>query len=105
MVFIPSDSHSTPHLNLGVLAPYVRPYVKNLGVLLDSDLKLDRQVNQVVKSSFYQLRTLVKMKSFLSFTNCERVIRAFITTRLDYCNSLSQPSAGVPTDSHHRALF
>ncbi len=49
MVFIPSDSHSTPHLNLGVLAPYVRPYVKNLGVLLDSDLKLDRQVNQVVK--------------------------------------------------------
>ncbi len=61
--------------------------MKNLGVVLDSALKLDRQVNQVVKSSFYQLRTLVK-KSFLSFTYFERVIHAFITTRLNYCNSL-----------------
>ncbi len=88
VVFTPSDTHCIPHLNLGVLAPYVKPYVKNLSMVLDSALKLDRQVNQAVKSSFYQLRTLVKMKSFLSFTNFERVIHAFITTRLDYCNSL-----------------
>ncbi len=33
-------------------------YVKNLGVVLGSALKLDRQVNQVGKSSFYQLRKL-----------------------------------------------
>ncbi len=88
VVFTPLDTHCIPTLNLGVLAPYVKPYVKNLGVVLDSALKLDRQVNQVVYSSFYQLRTMVKIKSFLSFTNFERVIHAFITTRLDYCNSL-----------------
>ncbi len=87
-MFTPSDTHCIPNLNLGVLAPYVKPYIKNLGVVLDSALKLGRQVNQIVKSSFYQLRTLVKMKSFLSFTNLERVIHAFITARLDYCNSL-----------------
>ncbi len=88
VVFTPSDTHCMPTVNLGVLAPYVKPYVKNLGVVLDSALRLDRQINQVVKSSFYQLRTLVKIKSFLYFTNFERVIHAFITTRLDYCNSL-----------------
>lgn len=44
-----SDTQSIPNLNLGVLAPYVRLYVKNQGILLDSALKLDRQVNQVVK--------------------------------------------------------
>lgn len=88
MVFTSSSIHDTTNVNLGALAPYVKPYVKNLGVVLDSALKLDRQVNQFVKASFYQLRTLVKMKSFLSFSNFEKVIHGFITTRLDYCNSL-----------------
>ena len=70
----PSSVHKTTNVDLGVFAPYVKPYVKNLGVILDSALKLDRQVNQVVKAIFYQLRTLVKIKSFLSFANFERVI-------------------------------
>ncbi len=47
VAFTPSDAHGIPNLNLGVLAPYVKPYVKNLGVVLDSVLKLDRQVNHV----------------------------------------------------------
>lgn len=63
-MFTPSDVHGTGDVNIGVLALYGKPCVKNLGMVLDSALKLDRPVNQVVKSSFYQLRTLVKMKSF-----------------------------------------
>ena len=42
----------------------------------------------VVKSSFYQLRVVSKAKPFLSFKNFERVIHAFISSRLDYCNAL-----------------
>lgn len=88
VVFTPSSVHDTTNINLGILTPYVKPYVKNLGVILDSGLKLDRQVNQVVKSSFYQLRTLAKIKSILSVSNLEKVVHAFISTRLDYCNSI-----------------
>src|SRR4029434_7347240 len=37
---------------------------------------------------FYQLRTIAKIKSFLSPKDLEKVIHSFISSRLDYCNSL-----------------
>ncbi len=57
-------------------------------MLFDSGLKFDKQINSVVKSCFYHLRHLAKVKPFLSLKNFEIVIHAFITSRLDYCNSL-----------------
>ncbi len=62
--------------------------VRNLGVIFDPALKFDKQINSVVKSAFFQLRMIAKIKSFLSFKDLETVIHAFISTRLDYCNSL-----------------
>lgn len=62
--------------------------MKDLGFILDDNLKFDRQINSVVKSCFYQLRLLVKAKPFLSFKDLEKLIHVFISSRLDYCNSL-----------------
>ncbi len=63
------------------------PWVINLGVLFNSGLKFDKQINSVVKSCFYHLRRLAKVKPFLPLKNFEIVIHSFITSRL-YCNSL-----------------
>lgn len=63
-------------------------YVKSLGVLIDSTFKLDRQISSVVKSSFFQLRLLRKVKPYLPHSQLEKVVHALITNRLDYCNSL-----------------
>ncbi len=57
-------------------------------MLFDSSLKFDKQINLVVKSSFYHLRLLAKAKPWLSLNDFEKVIHAFISTRLDYRNSL-----------------
>ncbi len=62
--------------------------ITNLGVKIDSNLKLDSQIRAVVKSSFFQLRQLAKIKPYLSSQHFETVIHAFVTTRLDYCNAL-----------------
>ncbi len=62
--------------------------VRNLGVILNSELYLTKQINTVVKNSFYQLRIISRLKSFLSFNGPEKVIHVFITSCLDYCNSL-----------------
>ena len=64
-----------------------------LGVILDPELCLDNQICNVVKNSFYQL------KSALFHKDLEIVIHAFITSRLDYCNSLY---LGLPQSSLKR---
>ena len=73
---------------LGSLSLLVKPQVRNLGVLFDSDLRFNKQVSAVVSSCFYQLRTISKIKSFLSSQHLQRVIIMLIFSRIDYCNSL-----------------
>ncbi len=88
-IFESSEVASSPGLNLGHLSSCVKPVVKNLGVYFDSALKFDKQISTVVKNYFFpHLRVLTKVKPFLSFKDFERVIHAFISTRLDCCNSL-----------------
>uniref|UniRef100_A0A3B5PWL6 Reverse transcriptase domain-containing protein n=3 Tax=Xiphophorus maculatus TaxID=8083 RepID=A0A3B5PWL6_XIPMA len=79
---------TNPDQILGSLARSYQTSARNLGFTFDSSLKLHKQVSSVVKSSFYHLRLLAKVKSYFGFKDFERLIHAFITTRLDYCNSL-----------------
>uniref|UniRef100_A0A3P9D180 Uncharacterized protein n=1 Tax=Maylandia zebra TaxID=106582 RepID=A0A3P9D180_9CICH len=78
----------TPNVYVNSLAQYVKPTVTNLGVKADCELKLDSQIKAVVKSSFFHLRQLAKIKPILSRQYFETVIHAFVSTRLDYCNAL-----------------
>ena len=73
---------------LGPLASNSRSTVRSLGVVLDSAFKLDKQISATVRSCFFQLRTIAKVKAYLHPKDLERVINALITSRLDYCNSL-----------------
>lgn len=52
---------------------------------------MHKQISSVVKTSFYQLRIISKLKSVLSYNDLEKVIHAFITSRLDYCSYLGLP--------------
>ncbi|KAL0964863.1 hypothetical protein UPYG_G00330070, partial [Umbra pygmaea] len=88
IVFGSSKSQNLISAKLGPLAPYVKSHARNLGVILDSHLNLNKQISSVVKTSFYQLRIIYKLKSVLSYNDLEKVIHAFITSCLDYCNSL-----------------
>ncbi len=57
IVFGPSDSRSTPKVNLGDLTSSVKPWLKNLGVIFGDGLKFDKQINTVVKSYFFSAST------------------------------------------------
>ena len=70
------------------LAHFMKPAVSNLGFKMDSDFKLDLQIGAIVKSSFFHVRQLAKVKSFLAQKHFETVIHAFITSQLYYCNAL-----------------
>ena len=45
-------------------------------------------VNNVCKSAFYHLRTISHIRKYLSTQSTEILIRAFVTSKLDHCNSL-----------------
>ena len=61
---------------------------KNLGVILDSDLNFIPHFNHIRKTSFYHLKNIAKILPLISQPSKEILVHAFITSRLDYCNSL-----------------
>jgi len=63
MVFGPPKLKNTPIKELGNHFPSVSSQIRKL-VILDSELCLSKQINFVVKNSFYQFS---KLKSILSF--------------------------------------
>ncbi len=88
IVFSPFEHGASIQPNLGNINPFISPHVWNLGVVFDNSLKFDKQISAVVGSSSFHLRSLPKIKSFLSKSSLEVAIHVFITSRLDYCNSL-----------------
>ena len=61
---------------------------KNLGVLFDHKMNFEAHVKKVVQTCYFQLRNISQIKALLSKNDLEKLIHAFISSRLDYCNSL-----------------
>ncbi len=62
--------------------------VKNLEVILDTDLSFSSHVKAVTKSAYYHLKNIARFRCFVSSQDLEKLVHAFITSRVDYCNGL-----------------
>ena len=62
--------------------------VKSLGVTIDPDLAFDEHINNITRIAFLHLRNIAKLRNALSLQDAEKLVHAFITSRLDYCNAL-----------------
>ena len=76
------------------LAP--RTTVRNLGVIFDQDISFNSHMKQISKNAFFHLRNIAKIRHILSQKDAEKLVHAFVTSRLDYCNSLL---SGCPNKS------
>ncbi len=70
--------------------------VKNLGVILDSNLSFENHISHVTKTAFFHLRNIAKLRNMLTVSDAEKLVHAFMTSRLDYCNALL---GGCPASS------
>jgi len=61
---------------------------RDLGVMLDSQLTMSAQVGAVCRSAYNYLRQLRPVVRALSVEAKKTVVHAFVSSRLDYCNSL-----------------
>ncbi len=58
-------------------------------MLFDSNLSFDSHVSSICKKNeFVHLKNISKLRPMLSMSNAEMLINAFMTSRLDYCNTL-----------------
>ena len=77
-------------LPLRVEAMYIEPVncLRNLGAWFDSMFSMETHINKVWSSGFYYLPNLRRIRRYLSQDCLVTLIHAFVTSRLDYCNSL-----------------
>ena len=76
------------HVQLSNYAVTPQSTVCNLGVHLDGQLTMKVHVQRISQTSFYQLRQFRSVRRSLSVNACTAPVHAFVTSRLDYCNSL-----------------
>jgi hypothetical protein len=61
---------------------------RDLGIIIDSQLSLSDHITAVCRASYFQLRQLRPVVRSLSTEATKTLVQAFISSRLDYCNSL-----------------
>ena len=61
---------------------------RNLGVIFDSSLNLNNHINQICKASFFYIHNIRRISKYLSKDSRRTLVHAYVTARLDYCNSI-----------------
>ena len=62
--------------------------VRDLGVYFDSELTMREHISKITKSCFYQLRRIRPIHKQLGPVVTQRLVAAFVMSRIDYCNSV-----------------
>ena len=73
---------------IGKSSIYPSESARNLGVYFDKFMNFDHHLNKVCRSANYQLRKISLMRKYLNKKSAETLIHAFISSKLDSCNSL-----------------
>ena len=72
------------------------PSLRDLGVILDRELSMKKHISKVASVCYYHLRRLKTVRRVLGEKTTTSLVTAFVSSRLDYCNSIL---AGLPKSS------
>ena len=62
--------------------------MRDLGTIVDLHLDLGKHVNNICKSASFVIKNIGRIRKYLSPSDCERIIHAFITSKLDYSHAI-----------------
>ena len=83
--------YTSIHLSDGDIRP--SKVVRNLGVLIDSQLSFSQHVNNITSKSYSELRRLKSFRRSLPLHAARTLVNSLVVSRIDYCNCLL---AGAP---------
>ena len=75
-------------VQVGGIRVHSSPSVRDLGVTFDAFGTMSCHVANVCKSAFFSLWKVGRIRNVLDQGSTEKLVHAFITSRIDYCNSL-----------------
>ena len=73
--------------------------VRDLGVILDKELNLRQHVNDNCIKAISAIRSISRIRKYMSQSNLKRIVNAFVISRIDYCNSILY---GLATVEHEK---
>ena len=62
--------------------------LRDLSVILDSELSMRVHISIISSTCFFHLRRLRKLRSLIDTASAQRLVSAFILSRVDYCNAV-----------------
>jgi len=83
-----SKDNCSPSIKIGNAVIRPSQKARNLGVIMDSTISMSHQVNQVCKTAMHAIRKIGQIRQYLDQAATTRLVHAFVTSRLDCCNSL-----------------
>ena len=75
-------------ITVGESVVNTKPVVRNLGFWFDSQLSMSTHISKLCSSAFFDLHNISRIRKFLSPGETKSLVHAFVTSRVDYCNSL-----------------
>ena len=62
--------------------------VRNLGVVMDCIFNMEAHITSVCQACYFHLRNIGTIRRYLTVDTALQIIHSFVTSKLDYCNSL-----------------
>jgi hypothetical protein len=81
------DLVSVP-LRIGSVGLSSKSHVRDLGVILDSTLTMEKHVLKVCKSAFFYLRHISRVRNYISEYHTRLLVNALVFSRIEFCVSL-----------------
>ena len=77
-----------PSINLDGTVVQATKTCRNLGVMFDDKLTLEKFVTQKCRCPSFALHKIGKIRSFIDIHTTKRLVHAFVMCHIDFCNSL-----------------
>ena len=83
-------SEANRGLDSGTISISPCEVVRDLGVLLDSELTMKLHVSKLAAACFYQLRRIRQIRRIINQEVAAQMVHALVISKLDYCNGALQ---------------
>ena len=87
------------HIDLNMVPVHPSTTIRNLGAMFDHHMDMKSFVNMKCKATMHSLRNISCVRRSLKTEACKTLVQAYVTSKLDYCNSLLY---GIPDSLVHK---